>query len=69
MKLMVKSGQASIDTLPIQNGVKQRDALPVVLFSLDLECIIRKVQENQAGLRLSGANQFLVHAYYEKCIG
>jgi hypothetical protein len=69
MKLMVKPGQASIDTLPIQNGLKQGDALSLVLFSFDLECIIRKVQEGQDGLRLNGENQFLVYAYYEKFTG
>jgi hypothetical protein len=69
MKPMVKSGQANIDTLPIQNGLKQGDALSLVLFSFDLECISRKVQENQDGLRFSGTNQFLVYADYEKFIG
>jgi len=46
MEPMVKSGRANIDTLPIQNGLKQGDALSLVLFSFDLECISRKVQEN-----------------------
>jgi len=68
MKPIVKSGQANIDTLPIQNGLKQGDALSLVLFSFDLECISRKVEENQDGLRFNGINQFLVYADYEKFI-
>jgi hypothetical protein len=33
-------------TFPIQNGLKQGDALLPLLFNFDLECAIRKVQEN-----------------------
>jgi len=68
MKPMVKAVQANIDTLPFQNGLKQGDALSLVLFSLDLECISRKVQENQDGLRFNGTNQFLIYAEYEKFV-
>jgi hypothetical protein len=69
MKLLVKSGQASIDTLPIQNGLKQGDAVSLVLFGFDQDALLRKVQENQDGLRLSGAYQFQVYAYSENFIG
>ena len=69
MKLVVKSGQANIDTLPIQNGLKQGDAFSLVLFSFDLECISRKVQENKDGLRFNGTIQFLVYGDHEKFIG
>ena len=68
MKPMVKSGQANIDTLPIQNGLKQGDVLSLVLFTLGLECI-RKAQENYDRLRLSGTNKFLAYADDEKFIG
>jgi hypothetical protein len=35
---------------PIQNGLKQVYALSPLLFKFDLECAIKKVQDNQKGL-------------------
>jgi hypothetical protein len=57
------------DTFPIQNGLKQGDALSPVLFNFALEYGIRKVKENQVGLIFNRVHQLQVCAAVVNLLG
>jgi hypothetical protein len=49
-------------TFPIQNGLKHGDALSPLLFNFALQYAIRKIQENQVGLKLNRTHQLMAYA-------
>jgi hypothetical protein len=48
--------------IPIQNGLKQGDAVSPLLLNFALDYAINVVQVNQKGLKINGKHQLLVYA-------
>jgi hypothetical protein len=65
----VRIGEHLSDNFPVQNGLKEGHALSPLLFSFALKYAIRKVRENQAGLKLNGTHQLLAYADYVDLLG
>jgi hypothetical protein len=56
----VRIGKHLPGTLPIQNGLQQRDTLYLLLLTFASAYDIKKVPRNQEGMQLNGIHHLLV---------
>jgi hypothetical protein len=59
--IKVPTGKHLSYNIPVQNGLKQGNALPPLLLNLSLKYAIRMVQENQMGRKLDETHQLTVY--------
>jgi Reverse transcriptase (RNA-dependent DNA polymerase). len=57
----VRIGNYFSSSFPIENGLKQGDALSPLLLNFALDYAIRKVQETNLGLDMNGTHQVLAY--------
>jgi hypothetical protein len=57
----VRIGKHLSESFPIQNGLKQGDALSPLFFNFDLKYVISKIHENQVWLKLNATHQLLAY--------
>jgi hypothetical protein len=65
----VHIGKHLSDNFPIQNDLKQGDPLSPLFLIFVSEYAIRKIQENQVGLKLNWTYQLLIYADHVNLLG